>query len=277
MDGLPGAAFGGGRTPGASASGRAPARAAQGTRQQFGPAAAASALLGVGATSLELQDENDPAALRELLHDAADAGQIAQLEEPMRALLEAHPDLASAHEMMGLWLALGGAPAAQVRAACERALEIAPKNARCLEQLADSYRESEPERALELYERAAEADPEAFEPRFAKARLLRSSGHEPAAEHAFRALLRDHPYEGGPAAELAETQIAREAVGEETAALARRAARFGRSLQDFDRLARVYRELGKEDRARETEALAARLGQKRVAPSSSEKAAAASR
>jgi tetratricopeptide (TPR) repeat protein len=237
--------------------GRALAHAAQGVRERTGPAAAARLLRE--AQGVDLEDPRDADALRALVRFSHEAEQLEEAEVRVRAALRAHPEAAALHEIGGLALELGGAPADAVRAAYARALELDPGNARALAGLGRLALDGDPERALSLFDRAAAADPSDPEPKRAAARALLASGEARAAEERFEALLREHPYESGAAAELAALQLERGVATGRTLERANRAVRFGGGADALDLLSRVHARRNEPERASEAAARAQAL------------------
>jgi tetratricopeptide (TPR) repeat protein len=204
---------------------RAVAAMAAGTRARRGPAAAAELVRSAG---LDLAQPGNAAALRELVADLADAGQSDEALALVDASLAAAPQAAAFHAIRGLALARRGAPAGEVRAAYERALELDAGDAEALAGLARLRAEGrDAETALSLYERAAAAAPEDAAPARAAAELLVVQGRREEAEQRLEDLLDRHPYDGEAALRLAQLRLERSAEAPRTRALAQRAARFG--------------------------------------------------
>jgi tetratricopeptide (TPR) repeat protein len=246
--------------------GRAVADAGQGVANRAGAEPAVAYLLEHGADGMAVQDPSDPHALRKLIELAARAGQAEQLGEAVRANLSAHPSESAMHEVLGLWLAAIGAPSEEIQAAHQRALDLDDQNSGALLGLGRVRVQSDPEAALALFDRAAAADPEDPAPKLEAARALVTLERTQEADERFEKLLEQHPLEGGAAAEWAELQLERGAVGKDTEALALRAVRFRGGLPAIDLLARVYRALGDDERAGETEARAQQIRQRLKTP-----------
>jgi tetratricopeptide (TPR) repeat protein len=103
---------------------------------------------------------------------------------------------------------------------------------------------SDPDRALSLYERALEVDPNDADSKRAMALILRDRGDFEAAVERLDKLLEAHPHEAGAAAARAELDLERDRVDDRTLVVARQAVRFGRTAEDLSRLARVHTALG---------------------------------
>jgi len=132
-----------------------------------------------------------------------------------------------------------------------RSIPAKPGNARALAGLGRLTLEGDLERALSLFDRAAAADPSDPEPKRAAARALLASGQARAAEERFEALLREHPYDSGTAADLTALQLERGVATERTLELANRAVRFGGGADALDLLSRVHAARNEPERATE--------------------------
>jgi tetratricopeptide (TPR) repeat protein len=244
--------------------GPAVASAAEGVRARAGPAAAVGVLREWDSSGLvDLGDPRHAEVLRAVVRfsNAADLGREA--ESAARAALRAHPDAAAFHEILGLSLELRAAPAGEVREAYARALELDAGNARALAGLGRLALDGDPERALALFDRAAAADPSNPGPQRDAARALIARGRARAAEERLEALLEDHPYEGGAAAQLAELHLARGLGTDRTLELAQRAVRFGGGADALELLSRVHRQRDEPERASRAAARARALREKR--------------
>jgi tetratricopeptide (TPR) repeat protein len=230
--------------------GRAAAGAAEGVRARAGPAAAAGALRSWEAEGLvDLEDPGQADALRALVRFSGGTPRSREAEATVRAALRADPDAPALHEILGLSLELRDAPEARIREAYARALELDADNARALAGLGRLALDDDPEQALALFDRAAAADPSDPDPRREAARALLASGQPQAAEERLEALLGDHPYEGGAAAQLVELQLARGLATDRTLERARRAVRFGGGADALDLLSRVHGQRNEPDQS----------------------------
>jgi tetratricopeptide (TPR) repeat protein len=234
--------------------GRAVASLAEGVRERSGPAAALQAVRA--AEGVDLRDPRDADALRALVRLSHQAGgsEPEGARADLRGALAAHPDAAVLHEIEGLDLELRGSPGEEVRAAYARALELDPGNGRALAALGRLALAREPEQALALFDRAAEADPRDAEARRGAARALVASGRSGEAEQRLEALLREHPYDEEAATTLVELQLLRGIATDRTLELAERAVRFGGGARALDLLSRVHQ--GRNDPGRAAEAAA---------------------
>jgi tetratricopeptide (TPR) repeat protein len=228
-------------------AGRAVAALAEGTRARLGPGAAAQRVRQL--EGLDLTDPRASEALRVLVVDLVEAGDADAALPYVEAALRAHPDAAVFHEIRGTWLEQRGSHADEVRAAYERALELDPENARALAGL--GRLSADPQAALALYARAAEADPADPAPQRAAAELLIRLGRPEEAERRLSDLLEEHPYDAQAAIRLAELLLAREAETDRTLELARRAVRFGGGAEAYALLGRVHERRGESELARE--------------------------
>jgi len=225
--------------------GRVVAALAEGGSARLGPGAAAERVLKN--EQLDLTDPRDAEALRVLVVDLGAAGEADAALPYVEAALGAHPDAAVFHEIRGIALEQRGSPGEEVRAAYGRALELDPENALALAGLGRLA--ADPQAALDLYTRAAAADPADPAPQRAAAELLVGLGRREEAERRFAELLGEHPYDAAAAAHLAELLLAREAETDRTLELARRAVRFGGGPEAYELLARVHRSRGEPELA----------------------------
>lgn len=247
---------------GKNAFGRALAAMGRGARVRFGAEVAAQILERYGATGLEVQDPDRPDALRGLIELKYEAGEIAEVEPAVRAVVAAQPESAALHAVLARWLELSGAPEAERRAALDRALELDPENPAALGGMGRLLLPTDPEAALGYFDRAAAADPEDAADPLAAARILIASGQTQEAAKRLAKLLEDHAFEDEAALELVELQLAAGTATTETEALARRAVRFGGGLSALETLGRVYRAIGDPQKATEIEErVRARRGQ----------------
>lgn len=233
------------------------ARGAEGIADAAGPRAALSFLSS--APGIDLIHPANAPILRVLVRFAHEAGQPELARRFVEAAREAYPGASVAHEIAGRHLELAGASTELARAAYSQAVQIDPDNARALAGLGRLVRQEDPERALDLFERAVEADPSEAEPALAAARVLQAQGREDEAEQRLEALLDRHPFEAEAASASVELDLARGRATAETLERARRATRFGGGAAAWDRLARVHAALGEPDRSREAAETAQQL------------------
>jgi tetratricopeptide (TPR) repeat protein len=226
------------------------AAAAEGLRDRRGAAEAAQMLREF--EWIDLSRPRNAAALRALVVFLAEAGDPDGALEVVGAGLAAHPDAPVFHGLRGLALERGGAPAEEVRAAYQRALELAPEWAEALAGLARLAADAgDPEAALDLTQRAVTAKPGDASILRALAELLVSLDRREEAEQRLAELLEEDPYDAGAAARLAELRLEREAEPDRTLALARGAVRFGGGPEAYELLARVHRQRGEPELADE--------------------------
>jgi tetratricopeptide (TPR) repeat protein len=217
------------------------ARGAEGAADRAGPAAALSLLRG--APGIDYADPSAAPALRALVHFAHGAGRPDVATRAVDTALAAHPEAAVFQELQGLHLELGGAASERGRAAYQRALELDAGNARALAGLGRLALSSDPEQALAFFDRAAVADPSEPKHALAAARALLAAGATQRAERRLEALLEEHPLEGAAAAELVSLDLARDVTTTRTLERARRAARLGGGVRDYEQLSRVHERL----------------------------------
>ncbi|MBW1687770.1 MAG: tetratricopeptide repeat protein, partial [Deltaproteobacteria bacterium] len=227
--------------------GRVVAALAEGARARLGPGAAAERVLKN--EQLDLTNPRDAEALRVLVVDLGATGDADAALPYVEAALGAHPDAVVFNEIRGIALEQSGSPGEEVRAAYQRVLELDPENALALAGLGRLA--TDPEEALGLYTRAAEADPADPAPQRAAAELLVRLDRREEAERRLAELLREHPYDAAAAARLAELRLEREAETDRTLELARRAVRFGRGPEAYELLARVHQRRGEAELASE--------------------------
>ncbi len=237
---------------------RALASAAEGMRAR-GDAAGALRLLREQKRVL-LREPDAAPALRAWVSIAGEAGQPEAALRLAREAVAAHPEAATAHELLGRALEAGGAPRGEVHAAYARAVELDANNAGALLGLARIAFESDPREALALFDRAVAADPEDADGVLGGARALAAAGRSRDAEARLSAALPRHPLAGAVAGELADLRAARGEFSDETLALARRVVRLGGTPEAWKRLSRVHASRGDAEKAAEadTRARAAR-------------------
>lgn len=176
---------------------------------------------------LDLTRPRDAAALRALVTQLLAAGRADEALAAVDAALAAHPDAAVFHEIRGLALERRD-EADAARSAYRRAVELAPANERALAGLARlAVAAGDVAAAVDLYDRAAAADPAEAAPAREAAVLLARSGNPEEAERRLADLLWNQPYDAEAAMALAELRLDRGAARGRTPELVERAARFG--------------------------------------------------
>jgi tetratricopeptide (TPR) repeat protein len=186
-------------------------------------------------TLLDLRRPRDAPALGLLVDLLAGEGRLEEARAAVEAALAAHPEAVDLRLVEARLLEREGAAAASVHAVLERAVELDPGSADALLALARSARaRGEAERALALFDRAAEADPSDPAPAREAAQLLASGERRGEAERRLETLLVEFPQDASTALALAELELAQGAAPK-ALALARRALRFGGG-QDAQRL-----------------------------------------
>lgn len=217
------------------------ARGAEGAADRAGASAALPLLLGV--PNFDLGQPAATPARRALVRFSHVAGKPELAQRAVDAALAAHPEAATSHETLGLQLELGGAEPAKTRAAYARALERDPENAGALAGLGRVVRDQDPAQALELFDRAAAADPSDPDPKLEAARALRAIGRAEQAEQRLDALLDAHPFEAVAAMESVSLDLERGIATPKTLERARRAVRFGGGAAALERLSEVHARL----------------------------------
>lgn len=230
--------------------GTALASSLQGIRERAGAGAALRSLgtsPGVDLTALDNAD-----ALRAVVRLSIEMNQGDETRPTVEEALSKHPEVATFHEIHGLWLELSGDTDSLARSAYRAAIERDPRNPGALSGLGRLAQT--PDEALGLFERAAAAKPQDPDPGWAAAQTLVAAGRSSEAEARLEELLAKHPYEARAAAALVEMRLERGEAGERTAELAHRAVRFGRSIEALDLLGRVHRRRDEPDLAEAVEA-----------------------
>ena len=169
-------------------------------RQSAGPTAALAVIQGVG---LDLTDLANEPALRSLVEDLLALGRTEEAMARVEAALAAHPDAASLYALEGRLLAGRGETDA-AREAFEKARELDEDLAQTLSGLASlAALVGENERAVQLFDEAAAANPEDPAPAYAAAQLVLGAGRKGEAEQRLRVIVRKHPGAAGARNDLA--------------------------------------------------------------------------
>jgi tetratricopeptide (TPR) repeat protein len=186
-------------------------------------------------TLLDLKRPRDAPALALLVDLLVGEGRVEEARAAVEEALAAHPEAAALRLVEARLLEGEGAAAANVHAVLERAVELDPGYAGALLALARSARaRGESERALSLFDRAAEAEASDPTPAREAAQLLASGERRAEAELRLQTLLVEFPHDSATALALAELEFA-QGASPKAATLARRALRFGAG-QDAQRL-----------------------------------------
>jgi len=239
------------------AVGPAVAAAAEGIRERGG-AAAAVKFIEEGVQGIDLTQPRNADVLRVLVASLAATEQVTRALEAAESALAAYPESAAFHEIHAAALEASGAPAEEVRAEYERAIELDADQAVALEGLGRLAADAgDPTLALDFYARAAAADPEATSALVAAAEVLGGLGRSEEAEARLEAALRRNPYAGAIASRLVKLRLERDAELDETLALARQATRFGGGPDAYSLLALVHQRRGETELAKQAAARAA--------------------
>jgi Tfp pilus assembly protein PilF len=155
---------------------------------------------------------------------------------------------AAIQEIRGLDLELAG-DLAGARSAYERAIELDSGNARALAGMGRVLGASDPDRAVEFFDRAAAADRLDPEPGRLAAKVLAAAGKTDDAAKRLDALLAQHPVDAEACALRAKLDLDRGVASAETLDWARRAARLGGGADALDLLSRVHTQRGETEEA----------------------------
>ena len=137
-----------------------------------------------------------------------------------------------------------GAPAAEVRAAFERAVEMDASSARALEGLADASAATDPEGSRDLLQRAVAQTPGDPAIRRKLAALLVSAGQPDQAATQLEAAYEADPFDPATSTALAALLLEQGGAPERPLQLAQRAARLGGGAQALEVLGRAYERSG---------------------------------
>lgn len=233
--------------------------AARGLHARSGPEAAIVLMRAAVSGGLDLSDPSQSEVLERLVRYSIEAGRADEGAAELEAALDARPDVAAFHAVRGLWLEGTGAGREEQRAAYARGVELDPNNSLALKGLASLALEDDPERALELFQRAAAADPEDSAAVQGESLALLAVGRPGDAEERLNAYLAREPYSAEVAAMLVQLHLARGVATEETLERARRSTRFGRSPGAYRLLAQVHQKRNEPELARQAEAHALAL------------------
>jgi tetratricopeptide (TPR) repeat protein len=193
------------------------------------------------------------------------AGRKDEARQMVEGALEAGPENAHFHEILGLVLEAEGAPVESIRAAYERAIDIYPQHVRALESLGRlAEAQGAVDEALASYDRATEAYEEWSDAAHRAAALALREGRSEEAERRYMVLLRQHPWDAEGSMALTELRLARGVADDTTLQLAERAVLFGGGEEAQQLLVRVHEARGESERAAQV-AKAAEAGE-RVAP-----------
>ena len=235
--------------------------------EQEGPAAAVARIRAGEQAGFDLTAVDNAPLLRSLIRHLGALGRHDECAIAAAKALEAHPEVADFHEIQGIALELREAPAEEVRAAYLRAVELDSKHARALEALGRAAAdEKKLDEALGYLDRATEARPERASAARRAAQLVDELGTSEAAERRWEGLLKEHPWEGRAAFELAKRRHQRGDRGDRTVRLAHQALRFGRSAEAAAVVTELHEARGEPERAAEVRRLMAAAEAQRNAP-----------
>jgi len=215
-------------------------------RQTAGPSAALAAIQGAG---LDLTDLANEPALRSLVEDLLALGRAEEAMARVEAALAAHPDAASLYALEGRLRADRGETDA-AREAFEKARELDEGLAQTLSGLASlAALVGERERAVQLFDDAAAADPDDAASAYAAAQLVLGAGQKAEAEQRLRAIVRRYPGVAGARNDLAWLLAESERELELALELAEDAARMDPQPVLLDTLGYVHLQRGEDAQA----------------------------
>ncbi len=222
------------------------AAAAAGLDKRGGPALAAEML---ATAPLDLGAPDSLPALQALVRYAHRAGEMEARREAIEGFLAKQPDSGPARAIRALDLELSGAPSAEVAAAYESALELAPADPWALAGLARATVSSDAGRAVSLLDRAAAADPRNAAPKIQAVLLLVAGGRADLAAERIDALLVEHPVDPEAAAAWVRVDLARDIASDRTLERALRAVQLGGGPPALELLSEVYSRRGEDELA----------------------------
>jgi tetratricopeptide (TPR) repeat protein len=215
-------------------------------RQTEGPAAALAAVQRAG---LDLTEAANEPALRSLVEDLVALGRTDEAMTRVEAAIAAHSDGASLYALQGR-LHAGRGESDAARAAFEKAHELDAGLGQTLSGLASlAALVGETDRAIELFDEAAAADPEDPVPAYAAAQLILGAGQKAEAEQRLRAIVRKHPGAPGARNDLAWLLAESERELELALELAKDAARMDPQPLVLDTLGYVHLQRGESEQA----------------------------
>jgi tetratricopeptide (TPR) repeat protein len=215
-------------------------------RMATGPAAAIATIEDLG---LDLRDPANESALRSLANDLVVIDRADRAVASIHRALQARPESASLHALMGTTLARAKR-STDARSAFSRALEI---DARCPEALggmaALMAAAGDIRRAVELFDRAAGFDPGNEAYAYAAAQRVLAAGDRSAAEARLRAIIRRSVSHAGARNDLAWLLATDGRDLDLALSLAREASRLRPQSATLDTLGLVHLKRGEFERA----------------------------
>jgi len=214
-------------------AGRAAAERARIEHQARGAEAAMHSIESAG---LDLADPSNAFALRELVQLQLESGQGKRAVALTSRLAEEHPGEASLHALHGHVLLRGGADA-EARKELERALELDAGEATALVGMGQlAQRSGDAAAAVDLFERAARANPDEPAYGYSAAQALLVAGRTDEAERRLRELVHRFPELAPAANDLAWLLADRGESLDFALALAQRSASLARGPEVLDTL-----------------------------------------
>jgi tetratricopeptide (TPR) repeat protein len=215
-------------------------------RQRRGPRAALAVIEGAG---LDLTDVANQPALRSLVEDLISLGRTEEAMTRVGGALAAHPDAGGLYALEGrLHAARGETDAA--REAFEKGRELDPGLPQTLSGLASlAALVGETERAIQLFDETAAADPDDASSAYAAAQLVLGAGRKDEAEERLRTIVHKHPGVAGARNDLAWLLAESERELELALELAQEAARMDPQPALLDTLGFVHFQRGEDAEA----------------------------
>jgi tetratricopeptide (TPR) repeat protein len=169
-------------------------------RETAGPSAALASIEGSG---LDLAEVANEPALRSLAEDLLALGRSGEAVARVERAIAAHPEAATLYALKGQLHARSGESDA-ARAAFEKARELDESLGQTLLGLASlAAAGGDYASAIQLFDEAAQADPEDSVSRYAAAQLVLERGNKAEAERRLREVVRKHPGVAGARNDLA--------------------------------------------------------------------------
>jgi tetratricopeptide (TPR) repeat protein len=231
--------------------GEALASVAKGIRFRADSAAAVASLNRAG--GIDPEDLNYAEAIRALVEYGHESGELDGVSELMAKAQAAHPDAATLKEIAARDLELAGGSDDDVRAAFKSVLEVEPDNARALSGLGRlATKAGDHEEALAWFGQAASTSESETAASIDAARALLALGRASEAVERLVAVIEVVPFHAVASGLVVDQRLANGNSDETTLDYAMRAVRFGRTVEDLERLAKVFAARGDSEQADST-------------------------